>query len=584
MKKIFSLILVLALALTGCSSQPAATAGLLKDGTYTGTGKGNNGDVKVEVVIKSDVIESVTVAEHAETPGISDPAIDGIPAAIVDANSALVDTVAGATNTSNAIIAAVKDCIAQAGGDGETFGASEKVEVEKTAKTEEVDMVVVGAGLSGMSAALSAHENGVENIVIVEKQAAAGGTTSLAGGFFIYVNDDNYSEFHNYWLNERMSESGVEAKYYNDERFEYVVPKTASTVEWLKGQGVSFAEELSPIFGAYNSAMGTAGGAGVVADLVKACEANGIKLITNCKGTELVMDGDAVVGVVAESADEITTYTAKAVVLACGGSGSNEEITAAKSPKVAAAMTINTGAAGNTGDGLAMAVAAGAVEYEEFFSSLACQTMDPAVEGSAALPYATQLIVNAKGERFVKEDASAINDKYDATASAMIQGGNAPYWTIYSDANAEDVVAILKAGVEAGTVVSGSITEIAGAMGVDAETFDHTFVEYAAAVVAGEDKAFGKAAENLTQDWLLGETFYAVKIFPTTFGSQGGVKTDFDGRVLNAEGNAIKGLYAVGEMSNREFYNENYVLAASLGLYSTVGRLCGVAVSADIAG
>ena len=88
-KKIFSLILVLALALTGCSSQPAATS-LLKDGTYTGTGKGLNGDVKVEVVIKSDVIESVTVLEHSETPGISGPALEGVPAAIVDADSAVL--------------------------------------------------------------------------------------------------------------------------------------------------------------------------------------------------------------------------------------------------------------------------------------------------------------------------------------------------------------------------------------------------------------------------------------------------------------------------------------------------------------
>ena len=96
----------------------------------------------------------------------------------------------------------------------------------------------------------------------------------------------------------------------------------------------------------------------------------------------------------------------------------------------------------------------------------------------------------------------------------------------------------------------------------------------------GEDEDFGKPAENLVS--LQTAPFYAVKFYPTTFGSQGGVLTDEQGRVLNEEGNAIAGLYAAGEMSNRYFYNENYVLAASLGLYATTGRDAGTAAAADL--
>lgn len=75
--------------------------------------------------------------------------------------------------------------------------------------------------------------------------------------------------------------------------------------------------------------------------------------------------------------------------------------------------------------------------------------------------------------------------------------------------------------------------------------------------------------------------FYAVKVYPTTFGSAGGVTTTDQGRVTTQDGTVIPGLYAAGEMSNRYFYNENYILAASLGLYSTMGRRAGAAAASD---
>ena len=108
---------VLALMLAACSSSSAASTGKYTAGTYTGTGKGNNGDVTVEVVFTADAITSVTVKDNSETAGISDPAIEQIPGEIVDKQSLAVDTVSGATHTSDAIIEAVSDCVTQAGGD-----------------------------------------------------------------------------------------------------------------------------------------------------------------------------------------------------------------------------------------------------------------------------------------------------------------------------------------------------------------------------------------------------------------------------------------------------------------------------------
>ena len=95
----------------------AAADGSYTPGTYTGTAAGKNGDVKVEVTFSANAIDSVKVVEHSETAGISDGAIENIPAAIVEHQSLAVDTVSGATITSDAILKAVADAVAQAARD-----------------------------------------------------------------------------------------------------------------------------------------------------------------------------------------------------------------------------------------------------------------------------------------------------------------------------------------------------------------------------------------------------------------------------------------------------------------------------------
>ena len=180
LKKIACAVLALSLVFTGCSGTSSSEGGLT-DGTYTGTGRGRNGDITVEVVVAKGAVSEITVTDHTETAGIADPALEKIPAEIIEAQSLAVDNVSGATLTSNGIIEAVKACLVDAGADIDAWTKSDDKQVEKTAKSADADLVVVGAGISGMSTALSAKENGVDNIVIIEKQAAAGGTTALAG-------------------------------------------------------------------------------------------------------------------------------------------------------------------------------------------------------------------------------------------------------------------------------------------------------------------------------------------------------------------------------------------------------------------
>lgn len=153
MKKILSILLCLVMALG--LAVPAMAEGYTA-GTYTASADGNNGPVTVEVDFDENAITAVRVTEHAETAGICETPIERIPAAIVENQSLAVDTIAGATNTSNAILAAVADCVKQAGGDPEALKGA--VESAPAVELEDMttDVVVVGAGIAGLTAALTA--------------------------------------------------------------------------------------------------------------------------------------------------------------------------------------------------------------------------------------------------------------------------------------------------------------------------------------------------------------------------------------------------------------------------------------------
>ena len=418
-----------------------------------------------------------------------------------------------------------------------------------------------------------------------------GGTTNLAGGILVCVGSelfkdnrlesDSLEAVMNYWK-AHMAVSGVDSGYPDWDRLERVLADTGKTVDWLVANNIQF--DATPYAGSatYPMALANGGGAGLIQMLAKQADSMGITLITECKATALITDDSgAVVGVKAETADKDITFNAKSVVLATGGISQNEELVAKYSPKLHRAGLVPTSAVSHTGDGFLMALAVGAGTFDVFSTPLFGTAFDPALQNSGALTIYGQLGVNANGLRFGNEAASAGWDVMDYTASDMIQDANAPFWYIYDSAD-EAVTAVLEAGAQAGVVAKGeTIEELAREMHVYTSVLKSTYDKYQEAVAAGVDNEFNKPAAFLKD---LGKApFYAVKVSPTTFGSAGGVTTTEDGRVTRQDGTVIPGLYAAGEMSNRYYYNENYILAASLALYSTMGRRAGASAAADAA-
>lgn len=592
MKRCISLLLTVCLLAT-----MAAVPALAEVGTYTGVGAGKNGEGSIEVSVTLDdagVITDVEVTKNGDDAGISDPAVEGVPAAIVAANSLAVDAVAGATLTSNGILEAVEAALTAAGVDPSAYKAApetDEAEAEKTAVEQTTDVLVIGAGIAGLSSAMSAKENSAD-VVIIDKMSAPGGTTNLAGGILVCVDSELFADnrlesdsmeaIKAYW-EERMAYSGVDSGYPDQERLDSVLADTGKTVDWMVSNGIEFDATPYSASSRYPMALANGGGAGLINMLVDACEEKGIELMLNTKGTSLITDDTgAVVGAVAETADSIITFHAKSVILATGGISQNQELVEKYSPKLTRAGLIPTSAVSHTGDGFLMALEVGAGTFDVFATPLFSTVVDPelsALTDTSALTIYGQLGVNANGDRFGNEAASAGWDTMDHTASDMIQDGNAPFWYIYDSSNA-DAVAALEAGVESGVVAKADTIEgLALGMHVYTDRLVAAYEDYSAAVAAGKDEAFGKDASFLLP--IEKAPFYAVKVYPTTFGSAGGVTTTDQGRVTTQDGTVIPGLYAAGEMSNRYFYNENYVLAASLGLYSTMGRRAGAAAASD---
>lgn len=588
MKKLISLVLALCMLMT-VVVLPAMAEATFTAGTYTASAKGVNGDVTVEVTFSETAITDVKVTAHAETPGLSDPAIEKVPAAIKAGNTLAVETVSGATVTSNAILAAVEDCVKQAGGDPEALKtAGEAAEAAKVEKEMTADVVVVGAGMAGMAAALSAQESGAK-VILIDKMAVTGGTTNVAGGILVCVDSELFEDDQMpadsmeavlaYW-DTHMAQSGIDSGYPDRDRLTNVLADTGKTVDWFVSNGIEFDPAPYAASSTYPMALANGGGAGLIKMLEACVTSRGVELITECKATDLVTDENgAVVGVIAETADAVITFKADSVVLCTGGISQNQDLVMKYSPKLVHAGLIPTSAVSHTGDGFLMAMEVGAGTFDVFGTPLFTTTFDPALKDATGLSLPAQLGVNNKGLRFGNEAASAGWDMMDYVPSNMIQDANGPFWFVYDSSDAA-IAAVLEAGAADGVVAKGNTAaELAVGMHVYTNNFVKTFDDYNAAAAAGTDAEFGKDAAFLKP--LATAPFYAVKVYPTTFGSSGGVTTTADGRVTTQAGDVIPGLYAAGEMSNRYFYNENYILAASLGLYSTMGRRAGAAAAQD---
>lgn len=557
MNKLLSLLLVLTLALTlvACNTTPAgsqpaaseATTGKYTPGAYEGTAKGYGGDLKVTVTLGDNQIEKIEVAENKETAGVGTVAVEKLPAAVIANQSLAVDTIAGATVTSKALLEAITAALASAGVDTATLQTPiEKPVIEKKAETVEADVIVIGAGGAGMVAALEAKAAG-KTVVLIEKMAMAGGNTVKATGGMNAAETSvqkaqNVEDSVQSFIDDTMK-GGHNVN--NLELVTAMAERSAGAIDWLASIDAPLPD-LTTLGGSSNKRAhrpegGGAVGSYLVEKLVANVEKNEIPVYLNTRATELVLTDGAVTGVKAEGEEFNYLFAGKAVVVATGGFGANEAMYTSYKPELKGFVTTNT--PGATGDGIIMAEAAGAqtvdIDQIQIHPTVHQATSIMITEG---LRGDGAILVNQAGERFINE----METRDVVSAAEIAQEGGYAY--LIFDQALRDRVKATAGYVTNGLTVEGATVEaLAQAIDAAPETLAATLESWNKAVADKKDEAFGRAT-GMEYDVSKGP-FYAIQIAPGVHHTMGGLKIDIDAEVIGATGEPIPGLFAAGEVT-----------------------------------
>ena len=553
----------LAVSAALCGSAFAA----MTDGTYTGEGKGRNGTITVEVTVKAGKLDAVKVVKHTETVGISDAAVADFPKAIVAAQSTAVDAVAGATMTSEGIRAAVAQAIQKAGGDPAQFAtAVVKKKAAKKLVKENADIVVVGAGGSGISAAVKAETLGA-NVILIEKMPVIGGATALNAGTLIATG----SKYQREVMKETKDSPELAykdiftvGKNRNDPTLvKMVTERVGGVVDWLiYDMKIPYGPAATqyPDHSA-NRQLGVTGRSVNYLNLMREKFLGmGGKLMLQTRAQELIRDdAGKVVGVRATDKDGNTVeLTSKAVILASGGYGAVKSML----PKEMSNYVFY-GLDSETGDGYKMATAIGAGTinldlvkmYPQGVETVPGHGLAATASSTDTMKKSGAIYVNKLGQRYVDENA-ALGVLTDMTVAQPDHIAyivmDAKAWKEYVRKSLEDKLVPNEETLMTWTkivnngrpvmAVSDNLAEAAKTMGVDPEGLAKTVAHWNDMVKAGEDKDFHR---KITGG--LGEgPYYIVEQKVRYQTTLGGLKADADLRILDKSGKPIPGLFGAG--------------------------------------
>lgn len=553
----------LAVSAALCGSAFAA----MTDGTYTGEGKGRNGTITVEVTVKAGKLDAVKVVKHTETVGISDAAVADFPKAIVAAQSTAVDAVAGATMTSEGIRAAVAQAIQKAGGDPAQFAtAVVKKKAAKKLVKENADIVVVGAGGSGISAAVKAETLGA-NVILIEKMPVIGGATALNAGTLIATG----SKYQREVMKETKDSPELAykdiftvGKNRNDPTLvKMVTERVGGVVDWLiYDMKIPYGPAATqyPDHSA-NRQLGVTGRSVNYLNLMREKFLGmGGKLMLQTRAQELIRDdAGKVVGVRATDKDGNTVeLTSKAVILASGGYGAVKSML----PKEMSNYVFY-GLDSETGDGYKMATAIGAGTinldlvkmYPQGVETVPGHGLAATASSTDTMKKSGAIYVNKLGQRYVDENA-ALGVLTDMTVEQPDHIAyivmDAKAWKEYVAKSLEDKLVPNEETLMTWTkivnngrpvmAVSDNLADAAKTMGVDPEGLAKTVAHWNDMVKAGKDTDFNR---KITGG--LGEgPYYIVEQKVRYQTTLGGLKADADLRILDKSGKPIPGLFGAG--------------------------------------
>ena len=608
----------------GCGAKPASSSDAGVSGDFTGTAKGFGGDVSVTLTLTDGAITGCTAEGKDETQGVGSEAIAKMPGEIAESGSIAVDGVSGATVTSTAIKEAAAAALTAAGLNPDDYKTAVENNATAEDSTVDADVVVVGAGGAGMTAAITAAAEG-KTVVILESQSMVGGnsvraTGGMNAGKTVYQDENEFGEsagvektlktaaekyadnetitalaktVSEQWAAYQANPTGyfdsvelmeldtmIGGKGINDpELVETLCENSADAIDWLDEHGITL-HNVSSFGGAsvkrihrpVNAEGKTVSvGSYMIPLLQENCEKAGVKMMLDTTATEILTDANgAAVGVKATGASgETVTVNAKAVVLATGGFGANLDMVVKYKPELKGFMTTN--APGIQGQGIEMAEAIGAatVDMDQI-------QIHPTVEANTAALITEGLrgdgaiLINEEGQRFIDEVGTR-----DVVSAAEIAQTGSYSWLVVDQAMA-DASSVIQGYIKKGYTVTGTTYEELGkAMGVDAAAFAETMDKWNGYVEAKNDPDFGRTS---FANPLNTAPYYAVKVTAGVHHTMGGLKINANTEVLNEKGEVIPGLFAAGEVTGG-VHGANRLGGNAVADFTVFGRIAGAAAS-----
>ena len=536
-----------------------AAASMAAPVTAEGTGVGKHGDITVAVTFDAGKIQDIKIVKNAENPILAKKVFTDLKDQVVALSSTDVDLISGATFSAKGFIDAVNDAAKKA---GVTLAKADKKALKKAArelpKTSNYDVVVIGAGGAGFSAAITAKNAGA-NVVLLEKMPAVGGNSLISGAEMnvaknwvqpkLGINDDSPE------LHAQDTFKGGDGK--GDMKVINVMTHEAlDAAKWCRDYlGVRFEDDNLFFFGGHSRkrALIPVGHTGTefIAKFQAKADELGIPVITNMKAEELIKNKDGrVVGVKATMDGSEYTFNAKGgVVLATGGFGANPEMVKKYNPKIDERFK-TTDAPGSTGEALYMAERAGAelVNMGYIQTYPICDPLSGAIELIADARFDGAIMLNQEGKRFVEE-----LQRRDVLSEAILNQTGQYCWVLWNDnigkisntvkAHANEYEAFTKQGI---MTTCDDLKCIADFTKIPFDQLQKTVKRVSDMAGKGNDKDFNHRSGLV--DMQQGK-YYVIKAVPSTHHTMGGVRINEKAEALTAEGKVIPGLWAAGEVT-----------------------------------
>lgn len=527
--------------------------------TTQGTGVGKHGDVTVAVTFDSGKIKDIKIVKQQENPVLAAKVFTDLKQHVIDTNSVQLDAISGATFSSKGFLDAVADAAKKA---GVTLSKADKKAIKKIVKTlpkeSTYDVVVIGAGGAGFSAAIEAKNAGA-NVVLLEKMPAVGGNSLISGAEMnaaknwvqpkLGINDDSPE------LHAEDTYKGGDMK--GDMNVIKVMTHNAlDAAKWCRDYlGVRFEDDNLFFFGGHSRKralipVGHTGTEFITKFQAKADEL-GIPVITNMKAEELIKDKSGrVVGVKATMNGASYTFNAKGgVVLATGGFGANPEMVKKYNPKIDERFK-TTDAPGTTGEALYMAERAGAqlVNMGYIQTYPICDPISGVIELIADARFDGAIMLNQEGKRFVEE-----LQRRDVLSEAILKQTGGYCWVLWNDKigsisntvkeHPTEYEAFTKQGIMA---TCDDLKCVADFTKIPFDSLKGTINRVSSMAGKGNDKDFNHRSGlvDMTQG-----KYYVIKAVPSVHHTMGGVRINEKAQALTPEGKAIPGLWAAGEVT-----------------------------------